>query len=414
MWKVTYNVLILMVLPFFILYSLTKGKIRKSLAERLFPQPLRKEQRGLFWIHAASVGEAVIAENIVNAMGSGDQAEKFVVTANTYYTRDMLRKKWNGRIPVFSLPFDLPFSVARFMDSAGIRALLIVETEIWPNLIWLAKKKGIPVIIVNGRISDRTVKRYARFSSFMKSVFSSVDLVLAQSEEHKQRFISIGMDPEKVRSTGNLKYCRQAGQGQESRPKGKVITFGSIKEKEMGVVVAVAKRLKQAFPDHRIFVVPRELHLVVPLEQEFVLSFNVMRYSVYKDLPNADPAVVIVDTVGDLLSIYGKSRVAFVGGSLAPYGGQNILEPLFFGTPVVFGPFVENFREIADQIVSRHAGVMVKTEEELLQQMTAILRDESLQERMGEAGTRIILEQRQVMERTVEAVMEVAWKNSQN
>ncbi len=414
MWNVAYNVLIILLLPFFLLFALTRRKIRKSLVERLLPQPLGHDQKDLIWIHAASVGEAVIAENIVNSMSNRVRPEQFLVTTNTYYTRDLLRRKWGSKIAVFSLPFDLPFSLNRFMDGAGIRVLLIVETEIWPNLIWLARERNIPVVIVNGRISDKTVRGYRRFSSFMKSVFAGVDLVLAQSEEHRERFISIGMNQEKVRTTGNLKYCRQIGKSPDGTPKGRVITFGSIKEKEMAAVVAVATKLKRTFPDHRLFVAPRDLHLVVPLEEEFMTAFNVMRYSVYKGLPDADPSVVIVDTVGDLLGIYGKSKVAFVGGSLESYGGQNMLEPLFFGTPVVFGPHVENFREIAGRIVAGGAGVMVKTEEELFEQMAAILRDESVQRRMGEAGTNIIVEQRQVMERTIEAVMEVAWKNFQN
>ena len=187
-----------------------------------------------------------------------------------------------------------------------------------------------------------------------------------------------------------------------------------MREKEIGIIAPVITRLKEAFPQYLIFVAPRELRLIGPIEEQFAESFDVMRYSVYKGLPEAKPAIVIVDTVGDLAGIYGRSAVAFVGGSLAPYGGQNVLEPLFFGTPVVFGPSVENFREIAAEIVESKAGVMVATGEELFVEMRSILTDEARRSAMGREGLNVVARQGQVMERVVDAVMEVVWKHSQN
>ena len=414
MSRIVYRVLVYLALPFFVLFALTRPKIRKSLKERLLPQKIPADLSGAIWIHAASVGEAVIAENMVNYMESRKGEERFLITTNTYYTRDLLRVRLAGRCRIYSLPFDVPFSLKRFVGETHFKALIIVETEIWPNLIWLAGRMGIPVIIVNGRISDSTVRWYRRFAFFMKDVLSSVDLVLAQSGEHRERFVAIGMDASKVIDAGNLKYFREM-RGDEGTPaKGGVITFGSVKEKEIEIIVPVIRRLKEAFPGHLIFVAPRELHLIRLLEEQFEESFDVMRYSVYRELPEATPAIVIVDTVGDLAGLYGRSAVAFVGGSLAPYGGQNMLEPLFFGTPVVFGPSVENFREIAAEIVERGAGVMVATGEELFVKMSAILTDEALRGRMGHEGLNIVMRQRQVMERVVEAITEVVWKHSQS
>jgi 3-deoxy-D-manno-octulosonic-acid transferase len=414
MWKIAYNILIHLLLPFFVLFALTKEKIRKTLRERLLPERLNEELSGAVWIHAASVGEAVIADNLIRSMNSLNGAGKFLVTCNTYYARDMLRNKLESPHHVCCLPFDIPFSLSRLMGAIRFEALIIIETEIWPNLIWAANKRGIPVIIVNGRISDSTVRRYRRFSFFMKHVLSGVDLVLAQSAEHRDRFISIGMDPEQVIDGGNMKYYREMKIEQGAAPEQKAITFGSIKEKEIDVIAGVVKGLKAAFPDVLIFLVPRELHLISFLEDLFLESFDVMRYSVYKGLPEAKPSIVIVDTVGDLMGIYGKSTVAFVGGSLAPYGGQNILEPLFFGTPVIFGPYIENFREIAAEIIDCGAGVMVSTGEDLLAAMKNILTDAALRRRMGDEGRAVVARQKQVMARAVTAISEVIWKNSRN
>ncbi len=414
MWKIIYNLLIHLLLPFFILFSFTRPKIRKSLRERLFPDKLRAGISGIYWIHAASVGEGVIAENLVNYMSGEGDGEKFLITTNTYYTRDLLRVRFGDRAHVCSLPFDIPFSISRFMGKAVFKALIIIETEIWPNLIWSVRKRGTPIIIVNGRISDRTVKQYKRFSFFMRRVLSGVDLVLAQSEEHKGRYVSIGMEPERVIDAGNMKYYREIKEGTAGMAKAAVITFGSVKEKEVDIIAPVIRRLKETFPDYLIFIAPRELHLIASLEEQFAESFDVMRFSVYKGLPDANPAIVIVDTVGDLLGIYAKSAVAFVGGSLAPYGGQNMLEPLFFGTPVIFGPHVENFAEIAARIVECKAGIMVAKGEELFDAMREILSNEALRRSMGEEGRNIVVKQRQVMDKVVGAIKETVWKNSRN
>lgn len=413
MWKIIYNILLHLLLPFFVLFSLTRPKIRKNLRERLLPKQIGVTLSGAWWIHAASVGEAVIAENLMNYLRGRDGREKFLVTTNTYYTRDLLRARMGDRAHVCSLPFDVPFSIRRLIGAVAFEVLIIVETEIWPNLIWAARKRRIPVVIVNGRISDSTVKQYERFSFFMKRVFACVDLVLAQSEEHRERYIKIGMDPLRVINAGNMKYYREM-KGEADVPKGGIITFGSVKEKEIDVIAPVIKRLKREFPDHPVFIAPRELHLVGLLEEQFAESFDVMRYSVYKGLPDAKPSMVIVDTVGDLLNIYAGSAVAFVGGSLAPYGGQNMLEPLFFGTPVLFGPYTENFREIAARIIECDAGIQIATGEELFAGMERILTDEALRKKMGDAGKKIVMEQKQVMERVADAVSEVIWKNSQS
>ncbi|MBA4416964.1 MAG: hypothetical protein C0392_03490 [Syntrophus sp. (in: bacteria)] len=414
MWKIIYNLLLHLLIPFFVLFSLTRQKIRKTLRERFFPSPLKGSADDVFWIHAASIGEAVIAENVVSYMKGLKGVNRFLITTNTYYTRDLLRRKFGDRMPVYSLPFDIPFSIKRFAGKSKFKALLIIETEIWPNLIWFAKKKGIPVIIINGRISDSTLKRYMQFAFFMKHVFSGVDLVLAQSEEHRERFALIGMDPRRIINTGNLKYYRPMQEGEEDEPKGKIVTFGSIKEKEVPIIIPVIKRLKQVFSDYLFFIAPRELHLISFLEEQFIEYFDVMRYSVYKGLPDAKPAIIIVDTVGDLINIYKKSTIAFVGGSLAPYGGQNMLEPLFFGTPVIFGPYVDTFKGIAEEVVQSGAGIQVATGEELFDRMRGIILDETLRQHMGREGIGVVVKQRRAMEQTVNAVMEATWKNFQN
>jgi 3-deoxy-D-manno-octulosonic-acid transferase len=315
-------------------------------------------------------------------------------------------------VRVTSLPFDLPCSINRFLKGSLLRGLILVETELWPNLIWAARKRHIPVIIVNGRISDGTLPHYRRYSFFLKHVLSAVDLVIAQSDEQRERFCSIGMDPSRVTQAGNLKYYRFLESGRTHAPKEDLITFGSVKEKEVPLLLPVIHTLVRSFPGHAVYVVPREITLVDTIEGELSEQLAVTRFSDIQDGRKVAGGVVVVDTVGDLMAIYSRSRIAFVGGSLAPYGGQNILEPLFFGTPVLFGPHIENFREIGTLILAGKAGIMVQDAGELLERMSELLKDPAQCKALGDAGLRLIAEQEGVMARTTNLIVEAAWKSS--
>jgi len=358
------------------------------------------------WIHAASIGETVIAENLMRSMKHHLQTQQFIITTNTYYARDMLWRKFKNSVPVYSLPFDLLWSIKKFINGSHFKALILVETELWPNLIWQAKSHHIPVIIVNGRISDKTLHTYQTISCFMKSVFSNIDLILAQSDDHAMRFISLGMNPERIKSIGNLKYFREIEYDKPLR-KNNFITFGSIREKEIDQIFSVIKNLKQTCTDVSYFIAPRELHIINTIEKLFSSHFTTIRYSARRQQHEDEGDIVIVDTVGDLLDIYRYSKIAFVGGSLAPYGGQNILEPLFFGTPVIFGPYVENFKDIAETIIQNKAGIMVHNSDELFEQIQTLLNNDTMREQMGKEGLAIIKHQSEVMKTAVEHIMEL-------
>jgi 3-deoxy-D-manno-octulosonic-acid transferase len=411
MWKVAYNLVIHLIFPFFALIALTKKKMRENFLERLWGGTNPATQPAV-WIHAASIGEAVIAENLANYMSSRTPDACFTVTTNTYYARDLLRKRFGERVYVSSLPFDLPFSIKRFMKGSTFHAVILVETELWPNLIWAAHGKGIPVIIVNGRISDDTLAQYRRFSFFLKHVLAAVTLVIAQSEEQAERFRSIGMDPSRIVQAGNLKYYRFLEHPPGTSIKADTICFGSVKEKELPFILPIIEPLIRGFPGYSVYVVPRDLNLIDMIEENLPKHLRVSRFSNLKGSPPPQVDVVVVDTVGDLMTIYSHSRVAFVGGSLAPYGGQNILEPLFFGTPVLFGPHIENFREVGAMILNAKAGLMVHDGKELLETIQVLLCNAEKRESFGDAGLRLIGEQEGAMAKTVSLIMEAAWKNS--
>ena len=407
MWKLIYNILTLCALPFLILIGLTNAKMKPNFRRRLIP-PADGASSGAVMIHGASIGEAVIARNLADYLSSRGGPHRFLITANTYYAEEMLKKKpaQGYDLRCEALPFDLHFSVCRFLDHCKPSSIIVVETEIWPNLVWGARKRNIPFIMVNGRISDRTLKTYRRLSPFMRSVFNSMDCVIAQSTEHRDRFISIGMAPERIFVTGNVKYYRPAVEGVINKAgRDTVITFGSVKEKELEEVYLAIALLKQTFPGSRYFIAPRELHLAENIETELSPKYSTARYSRIKGGTDNRADIVVVDTVGDLQDIYGHSTVAFVGGSLAPYGGQNMLEPLFVGTPVLFGPFTDTFHDIARAILDNKAGFLVKTGKEIHDAIVGLIQNAAVYGAAQKAGRDTVAQQAHVMQETAEIIL---------
>lgn len=403
-----YNILSLGALPFLIVIGLTNAKMKPNFRRRLLP-PKVTTSPGALMIHGASIGEGVIARNLADYLSANGGPARFLITTNTHYAEEMLRKKPTQAYDLHceSLPFDLRFSVSRFLDSRRPSAIIVVETEIWPNLVWEAHKRHIPFIIVNGRISDRTLETYRKLSVFLRSVFGAMDLVITQSPEHRDRFISIGMTPDRVFVTGNVKYYRQAiGDTQKKDASERVITFGSVKEKELEEVYSAIDLLKKSLPKFRIFIAPRELHLAEIIETDLTKKYSTARFSKIKGGADTSAEIVVVDTVGDLQGIYGRSMVAFVGGSLAPYGGQNMLEPLFVGTPVLFGPFTNTFRDISQAILDGKAGFLVRTGKDIHDMVIRLLDDESLYTATQKAGEEIVARQTHVMKETAEIIMD--------
>lgn len=408
MWKVIYNALSLLALPFLAVAGLTNAKMKPNFRRRLLP-PEDTAPPGAFMIHGASIGEAVIARNLADYLAANGGPSRFLITTNTYYAEEMLRKRPapGYELQCGSLPFDLKFSVSRFLDRHRPSSIVVVETELWPNLIWGAHKRHIPIVIVNGRISDKTFETYRKLSIFMRSVFSAVDLVIAQSQEHRDRFIAIGMAPERVLVTGNVKYYRQAADNVPPRKaQGNVLTFGSVKEKELEEIYSSIDLLKASIPGSRFFIAPREIHLAEVIQIDMSKKYSTARYSKMKEGKSPGADVVVVDTIGDLQNIYGQSDVAFVGGSLAPYGGQNMLEPLFVGTPVLFGPFTDTFRDIAQTILDRKAGFVVRTGKEIHDTMTMLLGNPGLYAATQKAGYDIVAQQTNVMKETADILMD--------
>jgi 3-deoxy-D-manno-octulosonic-acid transferase len=306
---------------------------------------------------------------------------------------------------VFYFPFDLGVFVRRTLDIVRPRLFIMMETEIWPNLLHECRKRGIRTAIVNGRLSQRSYPRYRFVRGFMARVLDDVDGFCLQSEESARRFIDLGANPGRVTVTGSLKFdsLEMPSPTLQTRPRDRVLRYfripatrpvivaGSTMKGEEAMVLSAFRRVRAAVPNTLLILAPRHVERTNEAQQlAREEGFKVLRRSelAIDAEPRAD--VVILDTIGELATVYQLATVAFVGGSLVETGGHNILEPAVFGKPIVFGPHMSNFAEIATAFVSNAAGVQLRNDRELAETMVALMTDPVRRARLGAAARALV------------------------
>ena len=343
-------------LPWWLFQMLRRGKYRSGLRERLglVPARLGDARPGCIWVHAVSVGEVLAVGHLIAKLQE-KYPERQVFVSTTTATGQSLARQRLGETRVFFMPLDFGFAVRAYLNALKPRMLVMAETEFWPNLLRLARKHGTTVVTVNARISDRSFPRYRRFRWFFLRVLGNVDLFLAQTTEDAARLRAIGAATERVQVCGNLKFdVRQvAGSalvndlrvaiGRNSL----VIVCGSTAEGEEEPLLEAFKTVRAQFPAAVMVLAPRH-----PERFERVAAMitsagiPLARRSLWSSAQPIVPGIFLLDSVGELAAVYALADIAFVGGSLVPTGGHNILEPAQHGVAIVVGPHTFNFREI--------------------------------------------------------------------
>lgn len=375
--------------PWFAYRRVVRGKPFPDVAARLgrkLPEPPPEGVESV-WIHAVSVGEALVVGPLV-ARIEADRVPRVIYLSTTTATgREAARKAYGDRVRLLACPFDLPGAVRRVLDRLRPSRLVIAETELWPNLITLAARRGIPVSVVNGRISDRAFPRYRRVRAFMAPFLRQLDAILAQSPRDAERFVALGARPETVRSTGNLKFdalkavlpdVALAARVRDAfgEPEPRVVLCGSTTEGEETLLLEPFRRLAADFPRLRWVVAPRHPERFEAVTRLFTdAGFPTVRRSRLPDASVPAARVVVLDTIGELSRLYFTADLVFVGGSLAPRGGHNILEPAAAGKPVLVGPSMENFREILEAFREEDAVVVVPDAQALEDALRRLLAD---------------------------------------
>jgi len=335
------------------------------------------------WWHAASLGEVGALEPLLAAASARGIEGRFVVTTSTAAGRREARARWGERAEL--APLDLPGAIRRATNLRRPRAVMLVETEIWPNWIRTLEDAGVPWAVVNARLSDRSWPRYRRFRGLWKPLLAGVAAVAARGAEDARRWIELGAPAERVRITGNLKVDRLAVPPPAELPwePGPVWTVGSLREGELLPVLAAFEGARARHPDLRLVLAPRHPDRWGRLDTELTArGFRIARRS--RPAPSdGDADILLLDTHGELPSVYAASTFCLVGGTLVPVGGHNPLEAAVAGRPVLLGPYVDNVREEARTLSEAGGAVLLDGPQDLAGAVTAWLEDPGAGERVG-------------------------------
>ncbi len=386
--------------------------VRGRLARDL-PDLAASESRPRILIHGVSVGEVKAAQSLVESIERELPELDVVISTTTYTGIDVARDLFEDRT-VVRFPIDPSFFVRRFLTRLAPVCVVLVELEIWPNFLRVANELGIPVAVVNGRITEESFSSYRHFRNLLPQ-FNRISLFCVQDEEYARRFAELGNGCERVVVTGNVKAdslgdgpvepgeelsrLLAGGEGQV------IVTAGSTHDPEERWL---AEAWREAIPETRLILVPRHPDRAEAVVGELAqLGLQAQRLSGLRTGERPDPSrPVIVDTIGELERVYGLSDLVYIGGSLVPHGGQNMLEPASQGRGVLYGPHVENFQLEAALLEEAGAAVRLEGRDELAPTLLALVRDEERRVRMAEAGLRAVRAQKGATRRTLEALIE--------
>jgi 3-deoxy-D-manno-octulosonic-acid transferase len=430
----------LLLLPYFLVRGLIQGKYLSNIEERLgwkFPPELRdKNSAGSpeksIWIHAVSVGEVLAVLPLAEQLKKRFPQLRLVVSTTTITGQKIARERMPFADAIFYFPLDWPGPVRRALAAARPGAVIIVETEIWPNFLRECRRAEVPVIFVNGRLSERSFRGFGRavsysvgaLSGFLKKVLGDATLFLMQSEEDAARLIALGAPGERVLVTGNLKYdLSEASESPLSswleaqvamsnrRP---VVVAGSVLANEEVPVLRAFAEVEREFPRALLILAPRKPEQfdnaagIVAESGRNLLRRRDLTLNGAGSSALAEPGnVFLLDSLGELGGLYRLADAVFVGGSLVPGGGHNILEPAALSKVPIYGPSMENFREMSGKFLAAGAAIQVKSSEELGAAWAGLLRDPERAARMGTCARELVDRNRGATRRVLELIERV-------
>jgi 3-deoxy-D-manno-octulosonic-acid transferase len=409
--------------PWWLWRIVTTHKYREGLGERLgmVPAWLRSQsaERPVIWLHAVSVGEVLAVSRLIAELDSALPKMQILISTTTRTGQALARERF-GKNRVFYCPLDLPWAVNAYFVAIKPRMLVLAETEFWPNLLNGCFRRGIPVAVVNARISDRSWPRYRMLRWFWQPQLSQLRRVLAQSEIDAERLKAIGCLAESVSAAGNLKFdVRAAKEAEATRllkalgPGLRYVVAGSTLEGEEAALLQAWPKLQEA--DSRLAIVlaprhPERFAAVAALLQKSGFKWIERSFWKSRSAEEIEPVrsgqIVLLDSIGELASVYFLAEAAFVGGSLFPSGGHNPLEPAQFGVPIVMGPYYANFRAITEDLIA-HDAIRIIPKEELADGLLGLLSDRAEATAMGARAKRVFDQQAGATERAVHAIQEV-------
>jgi 3-deoxy-D-manno-octulosonic-acid transferase len=404
--RLLYSAFLYILFPAIVLRMLLRSRkapaYRHRLAQRLgfFEAVPDTFDKPVIWVHAVSVGETLAAAPLIEDLLLRYPEHQLVVTTTTPTGSERVQALFAGRVFHVYAPWDLPGAVKRFVDRVQPRLLLIMETELWPNMLHYSARAGCAVVLANARMSERSARGYLRFPGLTRSMLDSIDMVACQSEADGERLLGLGLEPQRLEITGSIKFDLELGEdlkersaqladhwGTGNRP---VLVAASTHSGEDEQILQAFSLLRSSVKDLLLILVPRHPERFQSVQQLCAdAGWAVCRRSEGR-APQRDTDVVVGDTMGELVLLLSLADVAIIGGSLVPHGGHNVLEAAAWGVPVITGPHMFNFAEISELLSS--AGAMIALEDPLNLGacLSELFADGARRARMGKAGREVV------------------------
>ena len=419
--------------PYFALRGWRAGEPSRVLRERLgsLPPEIAAQAApkaggtlpgaGPVWIHAVSVGEVLAAKPLIEGLRQRFPGRAIFVSTTTETGQRLARERLQSADGIFYFPFDWVVPVRRALRAIQPALVIIMETEIWPNFLREARRAGVPVIFANARISEKSFARFKRWEFLVGAFFArtmrDAQLFLAQTPEDSSRLLALGADQDRIEVTGNLKYDAEPpaighfgtwiDQQIRRQDRWPVLVAGSVVAGEEDAVLAAYDLVQRQWRHTLLILAPRKPgQFDTAAEIVAAGGWKVVRRTQLDSAASLDDDtdVLLLDSIGELAGLYSLADATFVGGSLTPAGGHNILEPAWFERPPVFGPSMENFREMAEQFLDAHAGVQVTSGQGLGKVWIQLIQDDKMRERMGKSARAISERNRGATERSLDRI----------
>ncbi len=413
-----YLALVAAAAPVLLFRTVVRGKYRRGWREKLWGAvSLPADDRPSIWFHAVSVGEVLQLQPVLELLGQQRPGHRFVISTTTTTGHDVARQRYPQHTVIYC-PLDFSWAVGRALTRIAPVALVLVELELWPNLVFAAARRNIPILLINGRISAHSYAGYMRIRRFMRAVLQRIALLAVQNDAYASRLIDLGAAPARVATTGSIKFdglrsdrgnaktaeLRQAlGLG----PGDRVFVAGSTQAPEERYAIETWLALREKHPGLRLILVPRHRErfeeVARLVSEEFQLPLLRRSRPDVAPPPGKTP-VLLLDTLGELSACWGLADVAFVGGSLTRRGGQNMMEPAGYGAAVMFGPNTHNFRDVVDLLIQDNAAVITADAADLTAKTDWFLSNPHVAAAFGDRARSVVLAQRGATQRTVDLV----------
>lgn len=420
--RVVYNIVLYLLLPFLILRLVWRALRTPDYGKR-WPERFGFISRShcshqyehWIWVHAVSVGESIAAVPLIRRLRREYPDHGIVVTSMTPTGAEQVRKLLGEQVCHAYAPYDYIGAVKRFLKTFRPTVVVLIETELWPNLVYFSKQYGAQVLVANARLSEKSFRGYQRFGALGKPMLQQLDCIAAQSEGDRNRFLKLGIEKERLRVTGSIKF-EAALPSELEHERGRFVSMiegqrpvwiaASTRDGEEEKVLEAFRRCLESRPELLLILVPRHPERFRAAHRLCrAREFSVQRRSEARGV-SASTQILLGDSMGEMLAYYGLADLAFVGGSLVDTGCQNVLEPAAMGLPVITGPSQYNFQSICDQLREAGALAMVADPGELADTVMALLDDPQRRVRMGRAGSETVTANRGALERTYQLVRE--------